>query len=101
MSSTDEHFTAREEEKAAIVDAMTSVMDGTSHESRRVLLLHGVPGLGKSLLATQALRSAQQDARAQAAGPASWMKISWRWVATWAAPLALYPLLQSKLSWTT
>jgi hypothetical protein len=36
-----------------------------------VLLLHGVPGLGKSLLATQALRSAQSDleknvARAQA-----------------------------------
>jgi hypothetical protein len=57
----DDAFIAREEEKAAIVDAVTSVMDGTSHESRRVLLLHGVPGLGKSLLATQALRSAQKD----------------------------------------
>ena len=57
----DDAFIAREEENAAIVDAVTSVMDGTSHESRRVLLLHGVPGLGKSLLATQALRSAQKD----------------------------------------
>ncbi len=57
----DNAFIAREEEKAAIVDAVKSVMDGKSHESRRVLLLHGVPGLGKSLLATQALRSAQKD----------------------------------------
>ena len=63
----DDAFIAREEEKAAIVDAVTSVMDGTSHESRRVLLLHGVPGLGKSLLATQALRSAQKDLETNAA----------------------------------
>ena len=59
--SGDDAFTAREEEKDAIIATVRSVMDGTSHESRRVLLLHGVPGLGKSLLATQALRSAQNE----------------------------------------
>lgn len=71
VTANDHDFVAREEEQAAIVGAVTSVMDGKSFESRRVLLLHGVPGLGKSLLATQALRSAQSDleknvARAQA-----------------------------------
>lgn len=58
--SHDDDFIAREEERAAIIGAVTSVMDGTSHEPRRVLLLHGHPGLGKSILATQALRSAQK-----------------------------------------
>ncbi len=71
VTADDHDFVAREDDHAAIVGAVTSVLDGTSFESRRVLLLHGVPGLGKSLLATQALRSAQSDleknvARAQA-----------------------------------
>jgi hypothetical protein len=59
--AADNDFIAREEEQAAIVGAVASVMQGTSHEGRRVLLLHGSPGLGKSLLATQALRCTQKD----------------------------------------
>jgi hypothetical protein len=57
----DTDFIAREDERAAVIDSVTSVMDGTSCEPRRVLLLHGRPGLGKSILATQALRRAQKD----------------------------------------
>jgi hypothetical protein len=58
-AAADHDFIAREEERAAIFSAVASVMGGTSREARRLLLLHGSPGLGKSLLATQALRSAQ------------------------------------------
>jgi hypothetical protein len=67
VTAKDPDYVAREEEQAAIIGAITSVMDGTSHESRRVLLLHGAPGLGKSLSATQALRSAQNDLEKNAA----------------------------------
>ena len=59
-AAADHDFIAREEERAAIFGAVASVMDGTSREARRVLLLYGSPGLGKSLLATQALRNAQK-----------------------------------------
>ncbi len=58
--SEDKAFTGREEELAAIAHAIQDVMDKTSHAARRVVLLHGNPGLGKSLLAAQALVTAQK-----------------------------------------
>ncbi len=57
----DESFTARDEEKSIIVRIIRFVMESTSHEACHVLLIHGNPGLGKSLLATQALRNAQNQ----------------------------------------
>jgi hypothetical protein len=59
--SDDTVFTGREEESAAIINAVKAVMDGTLHEARRVVLLYGDPGLGKSLLATRALYICQRD----------------------------------------
>jgi hypothetical protein len=57
----DNNFIAREEEHTAIVDAVKSVMVDTSRAGRSVLLLNGNPGLGKSVLAKQALISAQKE----------------------------------------
>jgi hypothetical protein len=57
--ANDHYFVARIEERDAIAGAVKSVLDGTSHEARRVLLLVGQPGVGKSLLARQAISSAQ------------------------------------------
>jgi hypothetical protein len=57
----DESFTARDEEKSIIVRIIRFVMESTSHQACHVLLIHGNPGLGKSLLAQQALRNAQNQ----------------------------------------
>lgn len=59
--SEDKAFTGREEELAAIANAIQDVMDKTSHAARRVVVLHGNPGIGKSLLAAQALVTAQKQ----------------------------------------
>jgi hypothetical protein len=59
--SGDENFTARDEEKLIIDRTIRFVMESTSHEACRVILIHGNPGLGKSLLATQALQNAQNQ----------------------------------------
>jgi hypothetical protein len=55
----DDYFTGREKELDDIVKAVEMVAENTAYEARRVVVVHGNPGLGKSLLATQALRKFQ------------------------------------------
>jgi hypothetical protein len=57
----DDNFIGRDEELDAVRSAAASVFDGQSPLPRRVVLLQGDPGLGKSLVAMQALRRAQND----------------------------------------
>ncbi len=61
--TNDRVFTGRKEESDAIIDAVKAVIDSTSHPLRRMVLLYGNPGLGKTLLATQALYIAQKQFR--------------------------------------
>ncbi len=57
----DDNFIGREEELEIVRKAAISAFDGSSPYARRVVLLQGKPGLGKSLAAAQGLRHAQND----------------------------------------
>lgn len=58
-------FIGRNEEIEAIVKTVEAVAERASHGTMRAVLLHGNPGLGKSLLASQALRQAQKSIEQQ------------------------------------